>query len=427
MGSYLYISILLYFGTELFLPILLWPSKRNTNFFISLPAYIVAYFGGSLYLIDWARMEYGIENDVQEFYAIILLLGTFLYLICFILGFFQKNYIYKILDQLYQCVYPTHEKKLYIFGNILGITAILLFCISFYGMGFIPIFAENPFAAKYMADEYQDLYVAFAIPYRTAINLSGIALTLLVIRFLRKKQWITGLLIIGVLICLIFTMRRGIMASTVIAVIFSYMACKSRMKFSFWCICFLVIFCFGSALNDIFYYFIGINQQIGMESVLLGMPDIADHLLFLQKWLSGNWEYTFGTNFFGGLFPYHSEYNLAVLTLKVIGAKAGEVASGGFRLSLPIIGYLSFGWIGIIVIVAVNAYIGGSILRFKKAQLTSLKSKDFILLNTLIFPYFIQVVPNILGMGIGIDTLFSFLTVLSVLIYSKYKIIFNLL
>lgn len=151
------------------------------------------------------------------------------------------------------------------------------------------------------------------------------------------------------------------------------------------------------------------------------VSDIADQLFFLNCWFEGHFDYTYGTNLFGGLLPYHSEYNLSVLTLEVIGAKAGEVASGGFRLPLPLIGYISFGWIGIVLITGISSFFAGVILHIKRTVLKDIDMHEFFLLNILLLPYTIGIIPGLFT-GIGIDSAACMFIVIGVFFFQRYRI-----
>lgn len=421
MEIYLFISICCYFGSVLFLPIILWRSKKNIAFFQGIPFNIIAYFGGSLYFIDFAKENYSVKDDILEFYTIILLISTVVFIACYIWGFFSKGYVFRKIKSIYLFFDTDNIEKICHIGFFIGLITILLFVISFYGIGFIPLFADNPFAAKYMSGEYQEAYRSFAIPYRLALNLSNIAIILLILDFFRKKKIKNIILVLLILICLIFTMRRGVIVSGLVSLVFSYMAYQTKWKFLSTVLIYLVVVMLGSASNDIFLYSIGLKDNLDLTSIFRGAPDIADQLFFLQHWINDYWNNTWGLNYLGALIPYHSEYNLAVITLNVIGETVGEVASGGFRLPIPIIGYIAFGWVGTIIISAMAAYIGGIILCLKKEILEEIGLVKFIILNAILFSNIIGIF-NTIFIGITLDNITLFIIVALIFISAKYKI-----
>lgn len=421
MEIYLIIAICFYFGSVLFLPIILWNSKKNIAFFQGIPFNIIAYFGGCIYFIDFAKENYNVKDEILEFYAVILLISTVVYIVFFVWGFFSKGYIFKKIKDLYLFFDTDNINKICSTGFFIGIITVLLFVVSFYGIGFIPIFADNPFAAKYMSGEYQEAYRSFAIPYRLALNLSNIAIILLIIDFFRKKRMMNIILILSILVCLIFTMRRGMIVNGLVLLIFSYMAYQSKWKFSITVVIYMVVLILGSASNDIFLYSIGLKNDLDLTSIFRGAPDLADQLYFLQHWIGDYWDNTWGLNYVGALIPYHSEYNLAVITLNVIGATAGEVASGGFRLPIPIISYIAYGWIGVIIIPALASYISGAILCLKREMLENTGLIKFIILNALLFSNIVGIL-NVIFVGITLDNITLFIVVAIIFINAKYKI-----
>ena len=418
MEIYLYISIVFYFGTILFLPFILWKSRKNTAFFQGLPFSVIAYFLGGMYFIDFAKVQYSVKDDILEFYTLALLISTVVFIIFYIWGFFSKGYIFRKLKKVYGFFDTDNINKLVSFGFPIAIVTIALFVISFYGIGFIPIFADNPFAAKYMSGEYQEAYRAFAVPYRLALNLSNIAIVLLILDFfVRRKNFINIILVLMIIVCLVFSMRRGMIVSGIVLLAFSYMAYQSKFKFALLVIGYMMILMIGSASNDIFLYTIGLRDSVDITSIFRGAPDIADQLFFLQHWINDYWNITWGLNYVGALIPYHSEYNLAVITLNVIGSVAGEVSSGGFRLPIPIIGYISFDWFGLICCSAFSAYVSGVILCLKREILEKVSLIKYMILNILLFPYIIGLF-EVVFKGITLDMLVLFIIV-SIIFYKS--------
>ena len=422
MELYLYIAIVFYFGTILFLPFVLWTSKKNITFFQSLPFSIVAYFLGGIYFINFARAQYSIKDDILEFYTILLLVATIIFIIFYTWGFFSRGYIFYIFRKVFIWFSTENVNKFCSVGLYMAIITVILYIISFCGMGFIPLFAENPFAAKYMSGDYQEAYKNFAVTYRLALNLSNIAIAMLIIDFfIKQKKIINIILVILIIICLIFSMRRGMMLEGLLTLAFSYMAFQSKIKFVLLTIGYIVVVIIGSASNDIFLYTIGLRDALDITSIVRGAPDIADQLLFLKYWINDYWDITWGLNYLGALIPYHSEYNLAVITLNVIGSTAGEVASGGLRLPVPIISYISFGWLGVLFATAIYSYISGNILRLKKEVLKNVSIIRFIILNVFLFPYIFVIFYKIFSNGILLDNLVMFFIVGGIFIYSKKK------
>lgn len=427
MQLILYISIALFISVYSLLPFLFWKSKKNIDFFIGLPMTFIVYIGGGLYFIDSAKKIYGIEDDTMEFYAMILLIGTVIYLVFYTIGVSKNNYFNKKIFKFISFFW-TQDRDLshnYIrAGEFLAFLGIACLGGSFVGMGFIPVFSEAPMMAKYMAGEFQDVYRAYAVPYRMGLDVANIAIMLLAIGVYRKPN-IKGkildvLLIVMLILLLIGTMRRGIVVSGLVNIVFIFAAYKSEKKFGAIVFLYSLFFCFGSAANSIMFYLAGINDSVSIEDIFKGAPDIEDQLFFLQCWIDGHFDFTYGTNIIGGLIPFHSIYNLAAYTLAVTGSDAGMVASGGFRLTTPIIGFIMFGWIGVIMVCGLVAYIQGISLQIKKTYLSSCSMISYIAFFSLVEP-FLELL-NSLVIGISIDTLFKAVLAMLILIMCRYKI-----
>jgi len=390
-----------------------------------LPFYLVAYFGGAILFIEEAKKNNYPPDDVFDLYTGLLLVSTIIFVIFFCIGFFHRsvcrrsfcrllNYFDEsIFDHIIKLSYP------------MAIITLLFFAIAFYGMGFIPALVENPFLAKYGAGEYHESYQLFAFFYRAALNMASVTMILLLLKLgFSNKRHITLLFLMLIFICLALSMRRSLAAAGLLSVFFSYMAMQSKMKCGLAVIAYTVIYCIGAAANDIFLYGLGLIDYIDLSAVFYGAPDVADQLLFLGEWVGGRWDYTYGLTWLGGLVPYNFDYNIAAYSLKVIGSQAGEVASGGFRLPLPIIGYISFDWIGVFVFVSLSSYLEGSALFATRETLQYASKKLFIMLNALFVPLVLVPFKMVVN-GLFIDQLFVvvILFCLSILCKRKLKLL----
>ena len=88
---YLYIAIVLYFGSICFLPWILWPSRRNTAFFMQLPFYTLAYFGGAYYFLEIEKNKLYASNEGLDLYASLLLVSTCFFVVFYIVGYFHQG------------------------------------------------------------------------------------------------------------------------------------------------------------------------------------------------------------------------------------------------------------------------------------------------------------------------------------------------
>lgn len=425
MDDFLYMAMFIYTIITLLLPIILWPSRKNTGFYQAIPPALLAYIGGGMYFINEAKEQHGISADTEEIYTYILLLGSISYALSFMVGFHATNSVKNILKKVLYFMANGNACSVKKCAIPIAVASILLFVFSFWGMGFVPAFSENPMLAKYMAGEYQELYKNYAIPFRLGLNLSYIAVILLLLSLIcleGKKRIIILLLLMGVVFCIALTMRRGQIVAGIIAFLFSYLAFSKKYVFYTLVIGYLLFYMLGSATNAIFLYMIDLGERPEIYDIFRGMPDVSDQLWFLHRWLEDHWEITLGTNIIGGLIPFHSEYNISALTLLVIGATAGETGSGGFRLLTPMIGYISFSWLGVVAVTAMNAYLNGMVLRLTKDFVKNRNREEFIVINTILIPCSVALMGKIVE-GISIDSLTLALVVIMMFVLSNYKIV----
>ena len=293
------------------------------------------------------------------------------------------------------------------FSYVVALLTILLFSISFWGMDSIPAFADNPLLAKFGGGEYNESYRYVAVFYRSALILATISVIMLLLRWgISRHKYIIIFLLLALFLCMVLSLRRSLVFGGFFTVLFSYMALQSKVRYGTVVLVYFLIFLLGSASNDIFFYLIGLQDAVSWEAVFRGVPDIADQVWFLTAWNDGHWDYTYGFTLIGGLVPFNFDYNMGAYTLKVIGSQAGETASGGFRLPLPILGYISFGWIGVVLFTALSAYIEGSVLFALKNSLQEASPSDFMVLNTLFIPFVVSSLGTIIY-GVTLDKVFA--------------------
>ena len=417
---YLYIAIILYFGSMCFLPLLLWPSRRNIRVFAGLPFAFIAYFFGADYFIEMARVNNYPSEDIFDLYTVMLLVSTVLFVVFFCCGYFHQWRLKCRLNHLLDSFEVNYLDCIIRQSHWLACASVIMFLLAFYGMGFIPAFSENPLMAKYGAGEYHEQYQSFAIFYRMGLNLASLAIVLLLLRWgYSKRSYTSVIFFVLVFGCLLLSLRRGMIGGAIFGVLFSYMALQSKLKFVSFFVLYCMVYCLGAAGNEIFFYAIGMRESIDLSSIFLGVPDVADQLLFLGSWVDDRWDYTYGLTWIGGLIPYNFDYNIGAYSLKVIGAQAGEVASGGFRLPVPVIGYISFDWLGLVAFVSSSAYLDGLFLSSMRHRLQDATNKDFMILNVFLLPVFAGVFHSAVT-GFLMDQVFVIIVVYFLCLRAKH-------
>jgi oligosaccharide repeat unit polymerase len=266
--------------------------------------------------------------------------------------------------------------------------------ISFFVMGFVPAFASNPLAAKFFRDEYQDSYAKVAVLFRTCNYLLQFIIPLLLVLWYsyRKKKYL--LLLAISLTILAFCLARSPAFSGIILGIGIIVASSKRKLFKYYILLLVLIYSIGSVVYSLLDIMIGKEimayQNITIwEMINNGAPDIIDQLHFLTAFTDQP-EYTYGRTFYGGLVPSHYYWNPGVWTLSVVtnGAEVNNLISGGLRLPLPMWGYVSFSWIGVVVVSLFVGFLAGIFI--KKTQ-RLLQGTNNIVIQTIIILLYMNV------------------------------------
>ena len=356
---------------------MLWRSKNNIVFIIELPKFLIAYVGGTVFLFDETIDLRSINESNLVDLAALMLLGSLVYVFGYIVGFniksgFKKRFYIAVRkfgqvsagDLLYKNSVWMHVILAF------SVLCIVFYLYSFQVMGFIPMFADNPFAAKFMAGEYQETYRPVAHFYRLAQVLSAFTIPLL----LGLTFWMRGikkvlplLLTASILLLTMLTLRRSLIAGPALFFLLLYFVWyKNGRHVVAFTILWLLIWVFGSSLNSILAtYIFGSSDSFKWISVVKGMPDIADLLWFWNEFIETQYPMSYGKTIYGGLIPYHYDWNPSVMTKLVIGA-GKNVATGGFRLPFQVEGYYTFGWLGVVIWSFYYGFIGGVYLKLMR-------------------------------------------------------------
>ena len=79
---------------------------------------------------------------------------------------------------------------------------------------------------------------------------------------------------------------------------------------------------------------------------------------------------------YGGLIPGHYKWNPSVYTLSIVtpGLDVNDIGSGGLRLPLPVWGYVSFQWAGVILFSLLTGIFSGIFLGIIKSWIRKYES-----------------------------------------------------
>jgi hypothetical protein len=331
------------------------------------------------------------DSNVLNLYTSIIATGAVCYVIGLIMGNMLplikfKPYTWQVLSE---DEYTDRVIKLTRYFFYFGVAG---FIISYAIMGFIPMFASEPLNAKFFRGQYQAPYMRAAILFRIAnyVMYSLPPLLLVIWYERRKKIYLLYLLIVVLFIATTLT-RGNILTGVLIAsgVICAY----KKHLFKYYIISTTFIFSLGS----ISFYLIGLitnnDALIGMyetgnifETIALGAPDVIDHLNFLRDF-DNHPIYTYGRTFYGGLIPGHYEWNPSVWALSVTNPTddVNEITSGGLRLPLPLWGYVSFSWPGVVIISLISGIVYGYVIKAVKKMIS--ETNNVLVLTVIILVY----------------------------------------
>lgn len=369
---------------------LLWPSRYNVIQHLSVGGSFVSIIVPAFIL----EVHEEFPPDIVDLYVKILWVGLLAVLPGLFIGFMlgkgrTTNLSFDVMSN------PAYEQRVMQLTKILLIIGISGLVISYVGMGFIPLFAADPISAKLFRGPYQAPYLRVAVLYRASFFiLSTIIPIAFIIWYKTRKLFYLVCVLVVVFLMAISLARSGAFTGIVLALAI-IMSFKSR--FTFVLLIFMLVGIFvGSAF---FYYVVGIRTLDAdtniWKVITAGTPDIQDHLNFMIRFQE-NPVWTYGRTIYGGLIPGHYRWNPSVYSLNVIapGIDINDVGSGGLRLPLPLWGYVSFKWIGVVLFSFITGLLGGFFLQLLKNWIQKF---DSIILRTSAIVIFITVYGNIIN------------------------------
>ena len=250
-----------------------------------------------------------------------------------------------------------------------ALTSVLLLATAIVVMGFVPMFAPDPFAAKFFRGSYGAAYRPVAPLYRGASGLLAVFIPLILVYGLarpRKLKWrLAFLMALGLMLV---TLQRGPAVTGVLLAVGAWLIQRRRTGIF---IALVIFTYFVGALSYVALDWLGLityETTPGVtiwNSVAASVPDIADNMYFLERWEHAGEPLTQGRTFFGGVVPGNYSWNPGVwtLTLGQAGIDISTISSGGLRLLLPVWGLVSFNGIGIIVVSFASGMLAGVLTR----------------------------------------------------------------
>ncbi|WP_155006630.1 hypothetical protein [Sphingomonas hengshuiensis] len=359
---------------QILAPYLVWRSRWN------IPTHIAAGFCMSAYVIPGllTNLWDGFPSETVNLFIVINVIGGLALCAGTLIGSFfargKGDYIFQSTSRMIKDTSPMTRRVL-----IVTVPCVIGMCAAYSIMGFVPMFAEDPFTARQFKGEYRDAYYRAAYLFRFCFSvLQATMPLLLVIGWYRRSPFLIFLALASFTVLLV-SLARGPTATGVIFFL-GILAANSRGGLKWYIPLILLIFPFGS----VFYYILGNILDVEVfrsiyvgdtlsQFIANGSPDILDQLNWLHGFSKGDY-FSMGRTIFGGLVPNNYQWNPQVWTLTYddIGANISELATGGLRLTTAEWGYANFGWIGVVLIPLISGIISGSLIEKIKSVLPNL-------------------------------------------------------
>lgn len=368
----------------------IWPSRYNVLPHLAVGGSFISIVVPSLVL----HVYDAYPQDIVSLYINIIVTGAIFYLLGAVLGFVngkgvKTNFSYDVMG----CI--AYEQRVIRLTKNLMIFCVVGLVLSYAIMGFVPMFAENPIAAKLFRGPYQAPYSRVSILFRSAFTIGSTIIPIACIVWYHTKSKLFLFLIFSVLLLMAVSLIRSGAFMGVVLAFAIVMSFKSRWHFAGLMVILIGIFVFSS----FFYYAVGVRTMSDdtniWKVITAGSPDITDHLDFLGRF-NENPVFTYGRTIYGGLIPGHYAWNPAVYTLIMVnpGADINEIGSGGLRLPVPLWGYVSFGWAGVISFTFLTGYLGGFFLKILKDMFYNHSSIIILTIGTVAFSSVVQIIVN---------------------------------
>jgi oligosaccharide repeat unit polymerase len=389
-------GILIFFSCTIFMcgAFFVWPSRYNVTVFLNLGFVFLAYFIPAVILRD----QEDFPEPLVSLYTTILVVGASSYLIGMYAGFVLKplktSFSFDVLSvEKYEAriVYIT---KVFITCGICGIV------IGFIMMGYVPMFAADPLAAKFFRNQYQVPFYTSIIFRSSFYVLSTITPISLMCWWTDKKNVFLIVATMAAVGLMMLSLARGPAFTGILYALMIILCFKSRLSFVIAIVLLVVIY----SSSSVFYYLIGVKDIASLANnfkddhilwrvMSSGTTDIMEQLDFLDHF-QDNPIWTYGRTIYGGLIPSPYEWNPSVYTLRVLipGEDVTTLITGGVRLPAPIWGYVSFQWPGVILFCFLSGFIKGVIVRYLKTWILKYKSvlmaSVFLMLSLYVFEQF---------------------------------------
>ncbi|WP_189612675.1 hypothetical protein [Pigmentiphaga litoralis] len=369
----------------------IWFSRTNIVTHVSAGFIVIGYIIPGLF----TKYYTGFSEDILDLYVWTSFIGGIAYL-----AGLQASRFYSLRKQWIVnkiAVFKTahFERNAAKQLKILLIVAIGSLILGYAIMGFVPMFAADPLSAKQFKGEYRDSYLRAAWIFRSGFMIAIFVMPIAAVySFITKKRWfLAASVVLGFLI--LVSLAKGAAAIWLIFAV-GVLAVRKRRWFILYFLFVIGVNLAGSIFNYVLSLLTGLQTFTVSDStygfadlVAAGAPDMVDQLNLLQAFVSHGSPWTFGRTFLGGLVPFSYQWNPSVWTLDQLndGADVTEIVSGGLRLPVSLWGYVSFGWVGVVVVPALSGFVLGCFMRIAKKIILATDDPFVLAVLTVVLSY----------------------------------------
>ncbi|XBB65418.1 hypothetical protein ABFU82_15005 [Nocardioides sp. WV_118_6] len=343
---------------------LVWPSRWNIPAHVALGFWVVAY----LVPIGVVGTHRTFAPGLTDEYADVLLGGAIAFTVGVVLGTGVAPRSTHLFGRIARTRFAPGDEAV-TRTAVVTVAAIAVLLFAMLRMGFVPMFADDPLAAKFFRGAYGEAYRPVAIPYRVGTGILPLLLPILAAFALRAeaRARVRWWFLLGVaLLLMLLTLQRGPAATGLLLLVGVLLAGRRR---PLTLVTTAVAVYVGGALFYVALGWLGLVESPvasgpGLAaSIAASTPDVSDGLGFLQRWHQHGEPLTAGRTFLGGLVPGNFRWNPGVWTVALgdDAVRLQQLNTGGLRLASPVWGLVSLGPVGVVLVPLLSGIVAGSL------------------------------------------------------------------
>lgn len=315
---------------------------------------VLGYVQGGIFLTTLLLPLYGtdfverFDDDLVQVYANLLLLGGFSFLAGMCLGAPLGST--KRSNERLTFAQPFPSAKLVQLitarARMLAVVGVLSLSAGFLLLGYAPLLAKNPAAAKYGIGPYAEGFERGVLVYRFGLAMASVSLPVILAVFWRKRRLLDLGLSIALTFELLLSLSRALAFSGILLVVVA-VCIERRVRALFIMSMVALVYIIGALSNELLLPTPDNPGSIA-KRVAISTPDILDHLSFMRGFQIRGEQTSGWALIAAGLSVKKGYYDPSTYALRTVNGEANleNIPSGGLRLPAPLWGYVSFGYAG---------------------------------------------------------------------------------